>query len=159
MHRTEHDSTGTRLLRPLAAAVLSAAWLFLLPAAHAQNQPLNQTQIRPQGQSSSSTISDQKLSAAAAAMGQVTTIRQSYEQRIAQAPSSDKERLTDEANDALQKAVTDQGLSGAMPLRPRSPPPERLRPVSLPYPGLSLRVPVERDHGFRWKMITQFGGT
>jgi hypothetical protein len=111
MHRTEHDSTGTRLLRPVAAAVLSAAWLFLLPAAHAQNQPLNQTQIRPQGQSSSSTISDQKLSAAAAAMGQVTTIRQSYEQRIAQAPSSDKERLTDEANDALQKAVTDQGLS------------------------------------------------
>jgi len=111
MHRTEHDSTGTRLLRPLAAAVLSAAWLFLLPAAHVQNQPLNQTQIRPQGQSSSSTISDQKLSAAAAAMGQVTTIRQSYEQRIAQAPSSDKERLTDEANDALQKAVTDQGLS------------------------------------------------
>ena len=111
MHRTEHDSTGTRLLRPLAAAVLSAAWLFLLPTAHAQNQPLNQTQIRPQGQSSSSTISDQKLSAAAAAMGQVTTIRQSYEQRIAQAPSSDKERLTDEANDALQKAVTDQGLS------------------------------------------------
>jgi predicted ATPase with chaperone activity len=90
---------------------LSAAWLFLLPAAHAQNQPLNQTQIPPQGQSPSSTISDQKLSAAAAAMGQVTTIRQSYEQRIAQAPSSDKERLTDEANDALQKAVTDQGLS------------------------------------------------
>jgi predicted acyl esterase len=22
-----------------------------------------------------------------------------------------------------------------------------------------LRVPVERDHGFRWKMITQSGGT
>jgi ribosomal protein L34 len=21
-----------------------------------------------------------------------------------------------------------------------------------------LRVPVERDHGFRWKMITQSGG-
>jgi len=111
MHRTEHDSTGTRLLRPLAAAVLSAAWLFLLPAAHAQNQPPNQTQTRPQGQSPSSIISDQKLSAAAAAIGQVTTISQSYEQRIAQAPSSDKERLADEANDALQRAVTDQGLS------------------------------------------------
>ena len=109
MHRTEHDSTGTRLLRPLAVAVLSAAWLFLLPAAHAQNQPPNQTQTRPQGQSPSSIISDQKLSAAAAAIiGQVTTIRQSYEQRIAQAPSSDKERLADEANDALQKVVTDQ---------------------------------------------------
>jgi len=24
---------------------------------------------------------------------------------------------------------------------------------------LSVRVPVERDHGFRWKMITQSGGT
>jgi GH15 family glucan-1,4-alpha-glucosidase len=24
---------------------------------------------------------------------------------------------------------------------------------------LQLRVPVERDHGFRWKMITQSGGT
>jgi hypothetical protein len=24
---------------------------------------------------------------------------------------------------------------------------------------LKLRVPVERDHGFRWKMITQSGGT
>ena len=22
-----------------------------------------------------------------------------------------------------------------------------------------VRVPVERDHGFRWKMITQSGGT
>jgi ribosomal protein L34 len=25
--------------------------------------------------------------------------------------------------------------------------------------GDRLRVPVERDHGFRWKMITQSGGT
>jgi hypothetical protein len=23
----------------------------------------------------------------------------------------------------------------------------------------TLRVPVDRDHGFRWKMITQSGGT
>ena len=25
--------------------------------------------------------------------------------------------------------------------------------------GQLVRVPVERDHGFRWKMITQSGGT
>jgi hypothetical protein len=25
--------------------------------------------------------------------------------------------------------------------------------------GVRLRVPVDRDHGFRWKMITQSGGT
>ena len=28
-----------------------------------------------------------------------------------------------------------------------------------PLPRIDLRVPVERDHGFRWKMITQSGGT
>jgi hypothetical protein len=36
---------------------------------------------------------------------------------------------------------------GAMPIRPRSPPPERLRSVSLPYPGLSLRVNRETRRG------------
>jgi Domain of unknown function (DUF4168) len=111
MHRTDHDSIGTRLLRLLAAAVLGVVWLLPLPTAHAQNQPQNHPQILPPDQSASSTISDQKLSAAAAAMGQVSTIRQSYEQRIADAPSPVKERLADEANDALEKAVTDQGLS------------------------------------------------
>jgi len=65
----------------------------------------------PEVQSPSPTISDQKLSAAAAAIGQVATIRHSYESRIAEAPPSDQERLTGEANDALEKAVTDQGLS------------------------------------------------
>jgi transposase len=27
------------------------------------------------------------------------------------------------------------------------------------YSGFGVRVPVERDHGFRWKMITQSGAT
>ena len=114
MQRTKHHVVRTRLLQPLAAAaVLSVAGLFLLPAANAQTNP---PQARPQGQSPqaqspSSTISDEKLNAAAAAVGQVTSVRQSYEHRIAEAPPSDKERLTNEANDALKKAVTDQGLS------------------------------------------------
>ncbi len=111
MHCTEYHATGTRLSQPLAAAVLSVAWLLLPPAAYAQNQPLNQTQARPQGQSPSPSISDQKLNAAAAALGQVTNIRQSYEQKIAEAPPSDKQHISDEANNALTKAVTDQGLS------------------------------------------------
>jgi Domain of unknown function (DUF4168) len=133
MQCTEHHATRARLSQPLAAAALSAAALFLLPVANAQ---MNPPQARPQAQSPqaqspqaqspqaqspqaqspevqspSPTISDQKLSAAAAAIGQVTTIRHSYESRIAEAPPSDKERLTGEANDALEKAVTDQGLS------------------------------------------------
>jgi ribosome-binding protein aMBF1 (putative translation factor) len=64
----------------------------------------------PQAQSPSPTISDEKLNAAAAAIGQVTSIRQSYEPKITAAPS-DKQRMADEANNAMQKAVTDQGLT------------------------------------------------
>src|SRR5216684_5501562 len=118
MHCTEHPATRTRLLQPLAAAVLGVAGLLLLPAANAQ---MNQTQPRPQAQSPqaqspqaqspSSTIPDEKLTAAAAALGEVTSIRQSYERKIAEAPQPDKQRVTDEANNALKKAVTDQGLS------------------------------------------------
>jgi hypothetical protein len=118
MHCTEHHATRTRLSQPLAAAVLGVAGLLLLPAANAQ---MNQTQPRPQAQSPhaqspqeqspSPTIPDEKLSAAAAALGQATSVRQSYERKIAEAPQPDKQRVTDEANNALKKAVTDQGLS------------------------------------------------
>src|SRR6266404_6028036 len=115
MHSTEHHASGTRLSQPLAAAILSVGCLLLSPVAHAQNQPLNQPQARPQGQlqgqSPSPTISDQKLNAAAAAIGQLTIIRQSYEQKIAEAPPTDKQHITDEATNAMKKAVTDQGLS------------------------------------------------
>jgi hypothetical protein len=105
-------------LQPLAAAALSVAALLLLPAANAQmNPPQARPQAQPpqtqppQAQSPSPTISDEKLNAAAVAVGKVTSIRQSYEQKIAEAPPSDKQRISDEANNALEKAVTDQGLS------------------------------------------------
>jgi hypothetical protein len=102
-----------RLSQPLAAAILilGVGCLLLSPVAQAQNQPLNQPPAPPRTQSPSPTISDQKLNAAAAAIEQVTSIKQSYEQKIAEAPPSDKQHITDEANNALKKAVTDQGLS------------------------------------------------
>jgi predicted ATPase with chaperone activity len=115
MHSTKHHTSATRLL---AAVALSIAGLFLLPAANAQmNPPQARPQAQPpqaqppQAQSPSPTISDEKLNAAAAAIGQVTSIRQSYQSKIAEAPPSDKQRLAKEANDAMEKAVTDQGLS------------------------------------------------
>jgi hypothetical protein len=113
MRCIKHHATRTRLPQTLAAAALGVAGLLLLPAANAQmNPPQARPQAQsPQGQSPSPTISDEKLNAAAAAIGQVTSIRQSYEQKIAKAPPSDKQRITDEANGALAKAVTDQGLS------------------------------------------------
>ena len=118
MQCTQRKIARTRLLRPFAAVTLTASALLLVPAAEAQ---MNPPQARPEAQSPQTqplqtpsppaSISDEKLSAAAAAIGQVSTIRKGYESKIAAAPPSDKQRLTKEANDALEKAVTDQGLS------------------------------------------------
>ena len=107
MHCTEHHTIRSRLLHTLAAAALSVAGLLPLPAANAQ---MNPPQARPQAQPPSPTISDEKLNAAAAAIWQVRDIQQSYQRKIEATPS-DKQRLTIEANDAMAKAVTDQGLS------------------------------------------------
>lgn len=128
MHSTQHHAIRTRLLQPLAASALIVAGLFLLPTANAQmNQPQASPPAQspqtpspqppsaqgpsPQAPSPSPTISDQKLNATAVAIGQVTSIKQSYKRKIAEAPPSDAERITQEENTALEKAVTDQGLS------------------------------------------------
>ena len=97
-----------RLTRPLAAAALSAACAFGIPAIGAQAQsqaPMPNTSAQPKD------FPDQKLDAAVAAMQQVASLRESYQQRLETAPPSDKERIADEANTALEKAVTDKGLS------------------------------------------------
>ena len=117
MHCTEHHAIGVRLLQPLAAAALTVSGLIMTPAANAQMTP---PQARPEQQSpqaqppqapSPPTVSDEKLNAAAVAIGRVTSIRQSYEPKIAAAPPADKQRVAEEANDAMKKAVTDQGLT------------------------------------------------
>jgi Domain of unknown function (DUF4168) len=123
MHCTEHHAIRVRLLQPLAAAALIVSGLIMTPAANAQmstpqarpEQQSPQAQSpqaqSPQAQSPSPTISDEKLNAAAAAIGRVTSIRQSYEPKIAAAPPANKQHMSEEANDAMKKAVTDQGLS------------------------------------------------
>jgi hypothetical protein len=88
-----------RSMQLLATAVLTAAWLLFVPGANAQNQ------------SASPNISDQKLDAAAAAIDRVASIKQNYRQRLATAAPSDKDRIAGEANNAMKKVVTDQGLS------------------------------------------------
>ena len=102
-----------------AAAVLVAGSLLCVPAANAQ-APSPQAQT-PQAQSrqaeapnnaNRSEIPDQKLDATAAAVQRVANLRQDYQGRLAAAPPSDRERIADEANSAMAKAVTDQGLSG-----------------------------------------------
>ena len=98
-----------RVLMPSAAAILFIAMGLLLvlgSAASAQVQsPSPNLSQEPQN------IPDQKLDAAAAAIGRVANLKQDYQQRIAAASPADKERLVDEALNAMKKAVTDQGLS------------------------------------------------
>jgi hypothetical protein len=107
MQCTKRKTVRMSLLRPFAAVTLTAGALLLAPATQAQ---MDQTQSL-QTPSPSTSISEERLNAPAAAIGQVATIEQSYKSKIAAAPPSDKERLTNEADDAFQKAVTDQGLS------------------------------------------------
>src|SRR6266571_2317186 len=94
------------LMRPAAAAVLIAAGLLCVPAANAQVQSAS-----PGLSDQSPNIPDQKLDAAAAAIERVASLKQDYQRRIAAAAPADKERILNEAVNALAKAVTDQGLS------------------------------------------------
>jgi len=98
------------LLRPLAVVALAGTFHFgVVPAAHAQAQPpgAGPSDVAPQVPD----IPDQKLDAMAAALERVTSVRQDYETQISKAEPSDKERLADEGNNAIEKAVTDHGLS------------------------------------------------
>jgi predicted TIM-barrel fold metal-dependent hydrolase len=95
------------VITPLVAALLGACILAIAPPAMAQSQtPPQAPQAAP-----SSDISDQKLDAAAAAIQQVAKVRQDYQQKIAAAADADKPRLKSEGTAALEKAVTDHGLS------------------------------------------------
>jgi hypothetical protein len=94
----------------LAAAMLATA----VPAANAQVQspapsPSPSQSIPDQP---SQSIPDHKLDATAAALIQIVDVKESYTKQIEASPNeSDKQRLVDDANKALVKAVTDQGLS------------------------------------------------
>ena len=92
------------------AMTLAATGLFLAPAAvHAQAQtPSTPPATKP---APAADISEQKLDAAAKAVKNVSTIRDSYEQKLVKAPADQKAKLADEASDAMAKAVKDQGLS------------------------------------------------
>ena len=87
----------------LTAAILAAA----VPMANAQVQSPTPAPSEP-----SQSIPDQKLDATAAALNKIANVKQNYSQQIEATPNeADKQRLVDEANKELVKAVTDQGLS------------------------------------------------
>src|SRR5580692_1189154 len=93
------------LTLPLAATILTVAWLFSVPIANAQTQSPSPSEQTPKN------IPDQKLDAAAAALEQVASVKEDYQRRIKAADPSDRNRLAEESHNALVKAVTDRGLS------------------------------------------------
>ena len=94
------------------AMTLAAAGLLFMPAANAQQQaPAGPSATTPRPTTPSTNISDKKLDAAAAAVKKVSAVKDTYDQKLAQAPAAEKERVAGEADDAIVKAVTDQGLS------------------------------------------------
>jgi len=97
------------------AAVALAAGLALLPVlstpgANAQQDKQQDNSTVPPA-SSPAAIPDHKLDAVAAAAKRVVTVSDRYEEKLAKAPANEKEQIIDEANQAIAKAVTDQGLS------------------------------------------------
>jgi len=96
-------------LSPLAAAVAAVTALSPL-AAGAQTQSSPPATAAP-APAVKAQVSDQQISQAAVAMQKVMTIRQTYNQKLTQAKPEDRGRIADESQIAMQKAVTDQGLS------------------------------------------------
>jgi hypothetical protein len=98
----------------LAILGIAAAWLAFVPAANAQGtapSPSGPSDAAPGMPGPATDIPDNKLDAAAAAVKKVSVVRDTYEQQLAQAPDKEKSRIANEGNQALVKAITDQGLS------------------------------------------------
>jgi len=96
-----------RSILRFAAAILCTGWMIFLaqPAAAQAQSPT------PQAQPPTSNISDQKLDQTAAAIEDVQRIRADYKQKLSAATPDDQKNIIIEANAALEKAVTDHGLS------------------------------------------------
>jgi hypothetical protein len=101
--------------RSLAAAILTAGCYLSTPTASvlAQSPPPSPSASAPdQSDQKRPDLSDQKLSATAAAMERVASLQRNYRQRLAETEApAEKERIVAEANNELTKAVNEQGLS------------------------------------------------
>ena len=93
------------------AAALAAAGLLVAPVAGAQTQPPSEPSTKPSPSTQPASVPDSKLDAAATAAKNISAIKSTFEQKLAQAPAGEKGRIADEADVAMVTAVTEQGLS------------------------------------------------
>jgi uncharacterized protein DUF4168 len=95
------------MMQPWTPFLTAAMLALAVPGANAQEQSPAPSPSQP-----AQSIPDHKLDATAAALNQIADVKENYTKQIEATPSeSDKQRLVDDANKALVKAVTDQGLS------------------------------------------------
>lgn len=98
-----YRSWRMRGLQYAAAVVLGIGSVSLAPSARSEDQAPSK--------SPAPTITDQKINATAAAVAQVVSVRKTFDQKLANAPDSDRPRITKEADDAIEKAITNQGIT------------------------------------------------
>ena len=101
-----------RWMSQFCTMAVATAGLLLVPLANAQdkkpNAPAPGATTTP---TAPTKISEKKLDAAAAVVKQTTALKGTYDQKLAKAAPAEKQRIADEADQAMRKAVTDQGLS------------------------------------------------
>jgi hypothetical protein len=95
----------------VVALTLLVASFTLASVARAEGPSPSPPLIVADSTAEKANIPDSKLDAAAAAVKRVLTLKDTYEQKLARAPDEQKEGIVEEANNAVTKAVTDQGLS------------------------------------------------
>jgi hypothetical protein len=105
--------TTTSALRLGALALALAGPLFVLlpPAAQAQDNSRPSVISPPERTTEPANIPDDKIDAAAGAVKSVSAVIDNYQQKVARAPEAEKQRLIEEVDVAVTKAVAKHGLS------------------------------------------------
>lgn len=96
----------------ICATALAAVGLLTITAAQGQQQPPSSPSVPARPTAPTKTeIPDSKLDATAKAVKKISSVKDSYDQKLAQAPAAEKHKLADEADAAAKNAITEQGLS------------------------------------------------
>lgn len=96
----------------ICATALAAVGLLTIPAAQGQQQSPSSPSVPARPIAPAKTdIPDSKLDATAKAVKKISSVKDSYDQKLAQAPATERNKLADEADAAAKKAITEQGLS------------------------------------------------
>ena len=96
---------------PSSKLVVGLSPITTPPAAPVNPEPAPQPNSTGDQSKKAQNIPEDKLNAAGAALAAVSRVRNEYQQRIAKARPNDKKRLIDQGDNAMQKAITDKGLS------------------------------------------------